>query len=82
MLLISCTGVFLPLEVALNGVWGVRKNRSYLYNQVTSLGLAFLIGVLAMTSVALDTGQRWLLGEAFLHHTDNGVYRFLNGSRG
>ena len=34
MLLISCTGVFLPLEVALNGVWGVRKNRSYLRNQI------------------------------------------------
>src|SRR5579871_3015972 len=37
MLLISCTGIFLPLEVALNQVWGVLKNRSYLHNQVVSL---------------------------------------------
>jgi YihY family inner membrane protein len=80
MLLISCTGIFLPLEVALNGVWGVRKNRSYLHNQVTSLGLALLIGVLTMSSVALDAGQRWILDEVFLHHTDNVVYTFLNGS--
>src|ERR1700679_4228038 len=30
MLLITSTGVFLPLEVALNSVWGVKENRSYL----------------------------------------------------
>lgn len=36
MLLITSTGVFLPLEVALNSVWGVTKNRSYLANQVVS----------------------------------------------
>ena len=41
MLLITSTGVFLPLEVALNRVWGVRQNRSYLHNQAVSLGLAF-----------------------------------------
>ena len=29
MLLISSTGVFMPLEVALNQVWGARRNRSY-----------------------------------------------------
>src|SRR5277367_2378274 len=31
MLLVSSTGVFLPLEVALNSVWGVCENRSYLH---------------------------------------------------
>jgi membrane protein len=80
MLLISCTGVFLPLEVALNGVWGVRKNRSYLHNQAVSLSLAFLIGVLAMMSVALTASQRWVLTLILFHHTDNIVYQFLNGS--
>src|ERR1700735_469410 len=53
MLLITTTGVFLPLEVALNSVWGVKKNRSYLRNQVVSIGLAIGVGVLAMASVAL-----------------------------
>ena len=38
MLLITSTGIFLPLEVALNRVWGFRNNRSYLGNQLISLG--------------------------------------------
>ncbi len=80
MLLISSTGVFLPLEVALNAVWGVRKNRSYLRNQVVSIGLALAVGVLAMTSVAMTAGQRVVLSWIFLGHTDNIVFSFLEGS--
>jgi uncharacterized BrkB/YihY/UPF0761 family membrane protein len=53
MLLISSTGVFEPLEVALNKVWGFKTNRNYLMNQVVSLGLALGCGVLALGSVAL-----------------------------
>jgi YihY family inner membrane protein len=79
MLLISSTGVFLPLEVALNGVWGVRKNRSYVHNQIVSLGLAFGVGVLAMTSVALTAGQKTFLTWIFFGHTDNFVFTFLYG---
>ena len=78
MLLISCTGIFLPLEVALNQVWGVRGNRSYLHNQTVSLGLAFAIGLLAMASVALTTWQRTALTWLFFHHTDNVTFRFLD----
>jgi len=80
MLLISSTGVFLPLEVALNGVWGVSKNRSYIRNQIVSLGLAFSAGVLAMISVALTTGQQSLLKFFFFGHTDNIAYRSLTGA--
>jgi YihY family inner membrane protein len=79
MLLISSTGVFLPLEVALNGVWGVRENRSYLHNQVVSISLAFLVGVLAMASVALTAGQRSVLAWVFFGHVDNVFYWFLDG---
>ncbi len=61
MLLITSTGIFLPLEVALNRVWGFSKNRSYLTNQMVSLGLAFAAGALAMLSVALTAGNRRLL---------------------
>lgn len=61
MLLISSTGIFMPLEVALNGVWKFPKNRSYLKNQLVSLGLAFACGSLALLSVALTaTNQVWL----------------------
>src|SRR5207302_330616 len=41
ILLITSTGVFLPMEVALNRIWGFSKNRSYLGNQLMSLALAF-----------------------------------------
>ena len=53
MLLITSTGVFLPLEVALNSIWGFKKNRSYLMNLLVSLGLTFACGCLAMLSIAL-----------------------------
>jgi membrane protein len=79
MLLISSTGVFLPLEVALNRVWGVSKNRSYLMNQLVSLGLAFSIGALALVSVGLTAAQETVLQAVFLGHTNN--FLFLLASR-
>jgi YihY family inner membrane protein len=78
MLLITSTGVFLPLEVALNRVWGVRQNRSYLHNQAVSLGLAFAVGVLAMASVASTASQQTILAWVFLGHTDNVVFHFIS----
>ncbi len=61
ILLISSTGVFVPLEVALNRVWGFERNRSYVGNQLVSLGLAFGCGVLALISIALTAGHQRLL---------------------
>ena len=80
MLLVSSTGVFLPLEVALNQVWGVSRNRSYLHNQAISLGLAFAVGVLAMGSVAMTAGQRSLLTWIFFGHTENFLFLALSHS--
>ncbi len=80
MLLITSTGVFLPLEVALNNVWGVKQNRNYLQNQLISLGLAIAVGALAMGSVALAAGQRNVTGWIFFGHTDNFVFSFLAGA--
>ncbi len=78
MLLISSTGVFLPLEVALNQVWGVRKNRNYLHNQAVSLGLAFAVGALAMISVMLSAGQESILKVLFFGHTGNRAYHLIS----
>ncbi len=47
MILVSCTGIFLPLEVALNQAWGVAKSRNYLLNQLVAFGLAILMVFLA-----------------------------------
>jgi len=56
ILLVTSSGIFLPLEVALNRVWRFEKNRSYLGNQVVSFGLAFACGALALLSIALTAG--------------------------
>lgn len=77
MLLVTSTGVFLPLEVALNNVWGVKKNRNYLMNQVVSLGLAAAVGALVLASVAATAAQRTLLTWIFFGHIDNIVFRFV-----
>lgn len=53
MLAISSSGVFLPLEVALNSIWGFHKNRGYLGNQFVSLGLVVACGAIAYVSVVL-----------------------------
>jgi YihY family inner membrane protein len=80
MLLVTTTGVFLPLEVALNSVWGVTKNRNYLQNQIVSLGLAASVGVLAMASVAMSAAQRSVMDFVFFGHTNNVVFTFIGDS--
>lgn len=62
MLLITSTGVFLPLEVALNSIWGFKKNRSYLMNQIVALGLALGCGMLALASIAATAQNLKYLG--------------------
>jgi membrane protein len=76
-LLITSTGVFLPLEVALNRVWGVAKNRSYLMNQLIALGLAFSVGLLALLSIAFTAAQNRVLSILFFGKTQNVVFGFL-----
>lgn len=56
ILLITSSGVFLPLEVALNRIWRFETNRSYLGNQLVSFGLAFACGALALISIGLTAG--------------------------
>jgi membrane protein len=56
ILLVTSSGVFMPLEVALNRVWHFPDNRSYLGNQLISLGLAFACGVLTLLSIASTAG--------------------------
>ncbi len=80
MLLITTTGVFLPLEVALNSVWGVKKNRNYLHNQIVSLGLAAGVSVLAMASVALSAAQQSVMSFLFFGHTNNIVFTVIGDS--
>jgi YihY family inner membrane protein len=70
MILVACTGIFLPLEVALNQAWGVTKSRNYLHNQVIAFGLAILMVVLGMGSILLNAAARSVLSVIFVHQTN------------
>ena len=78
MILVSCTGIFLPLEVALNQAWGVTRSRNYLFNQTIAFGLAIWMVVLAMISILLNEGLEWVLGFLFFHHVDNFVFKGIS----
>ena len=70
MILVACTGIFLPLEVALNQAWGVTRSRNYLHNQLISIGLAVLMVALGMGSILLNAAARSVLTVIFVHQTN------------
>lgn len=74
LLLFTANGIFEPLEVALNRAWGVAQNRSYLRNQLISLGLIFACGGLALFSLMLTAlNQRWI-SDVTGTHTESAVW--------
>jgi membrane protein/epoxyqueuosine reductase len=64
MLFFTSSGVFLPLEIALNKVWCFDRNRSFLKNQAVSLVLAFVSGGLALSYIFAATGLQWMITSA------------------
>ncbi len=80
MILIACTGIFLPLEVALNQAWGVKKSRNYLLNQTIAFGLALLMLGLGVASMVVNVNVDKVLAIALVHDSDNWFFRFLNYS--
>ncbi|MGH9488159.1 MAG: YihY/virulence factor BrkB family protein [Terriglobales bacterium] len=62
MLAISSSGVFLPLEVALNSIWGFPRNRSYVGNMGAAFLLVVACGVIAYASIVCAS-----LGAALTH---------------
>jgi YihY family inner membrane protein len=78
LILVSCTGIFLPLEVALNQAWGVAKSRNYLMNQLVAFGLAIWMVVLGMASIVLGTAQRAVLAFLMFHKVDNWFYNAVS----
>lgn len=61
LLFFTANGIFEPMEVALNRAWGVTKNRSFLRNQLVSMGLIFVCGALVLLSITLTAINRSLL---------------------
>jgi membrane protein/epoxyqueuosine reductase len=79
MILIACTGIFLPLEVALNQAWGVVKSRNYLFNQSIAFGLAILMAVLALLSMSVTVWVKAALGFVTFHSTIGFITWTTNG---
>ncbi len=65
LLLFTANGVFEPLEVALNRVWGIHTNRSFLRNQLISYGLIFACGTLALVSTSATALNLQLFNQVF-----------------
>jgi YihY family inner membrane protein len=61
MLFFTASGVFLPLEVSLNKVWAIERNRSFLRNLGVSFTLAIVVGVLALFWIAVTAVAQGLL---------------------
>ena len=78
MILVACTGIFLPLEVALNQAWGVAKSRNYLSNQVVAFGLAILMVILGVTAIVVNAIATTMLTDVFFSHVDNVFFKTLD----
>jgi membrane protein len=65
LLLFTANGIFTPLEVALNRIWRVKQNRSFLRNQGIGLGLIFICGVLVLISVSATAVNVQFLSSTF-----------------
>lgn len=65
LLLFTANGVFEPLEVALNRVWGITQNRSYVKNQILSFGLILVCGAMVMSSILLTAGNQNFVRDTF-----------------
>jgi hypothetical protein len=65
LLFFTASGIFEPLEVALNKIWRCSKNRNYFKNQLVSLGLIFACGALILISTIFTAlNNQFLAGVA------------------
>jgi uncharacterized BrkB/YihY/UPF0761 family membrane protein len=74
LLLFTANGIFEPLEVALNRAWGVTSNRTYVKNQLISLGLIFACGSLALGSLMLTALSSGWISERLGTHAKIAVW--------
>ncbi len=74
LLLFTANGIFEPLEVALNRIWGIPENRSFVRNQLVSLALIFACGGLALTSMMLTALNRTSFNQSAFERAMGGQF--------
>jgi len=57
LLIFASNGIFMPLEVAMNRLWGFESHRSYWKNQAISFCMTFATGTLALTAALWASTQ-------------------------
>lgn len=77
LLFFTANGIFEPLEVALNRIWGVKKNRSFLHNQLVGLGLVFICGILVLGSVCITALNPHFLATRFSTSQGRAVFQLV-----
>lgn len=77
LLFFTANGIFEPLEVALNRIWGVKKNRSFLHNQLVGLGLVFICGILVLGSVCITALNPHFLATRFSTSQERAVFQLI-----
>ncbi len=69
LLLWASSGVFMPLEKAMNRAWGATKNRPWWQSRLLALEMAIILGFLILVSTALAGTNvfvhRWVRVQAF-----------------
>jgi membrane protein len=76
LLLFTANGIFTPLEVALNRIWRIKQNRSFLRNQAIGLGLIFVCGILVLISVSATSLNVPYLREKFGSSLPHATFQF------
>jgi len=67
LILYGSSGIFIPIEMALNRAWGGRPVRAFWRSRILALGMTLLGGSLALLSIALTVEARRLhKGHPFL----------------
>jgi uncharacterized BrkB/YihY/UPF0761 family membrane protein len=61
--LLGAAGVFIPLETALNRLWGVREDRPYWLNQAVGFALTVVCTLLGLFFVSISTGFHELINQ-------------------
>jgi uncharacterized BrkB/YihY/UPF0761 family membrane protein len=77
LLFFTANGIFEPLEVALNRIWRVKQNRSFLHNQLVGLGLVFMCGVLVLGSVSVTALNTHFLTARFSTPHTGAIYQLI-----
>ncbi len=61
ILIVSAMGVFIPIEVTLNRIWGAKDNLSFIKNQAVSFGVVLISSTFSIVAFLIGGFVLWLI---------------------